>query len=153
MSSADHVGPGRIRRALVPDLPGNASIGPLQRPIGAPGGVYAERRSQVRYPIGLPVTFRSLDKMNLSCEGQALNISKAGVFVTYPKQLKVGTRVELRILWPFLLDRRPPLQLFALGKVVRSAPSGFAVVFRQYQFRTTKEPSSQLKFLVAKVGR
>jgi hypothetical protein len=152
MSSADHLGPARIRRTPMSDLTGRTSIRPQQKPIKAPGDVHNERRSQVRYPMGLPVTFRSLDKTSLSGEGQALNISDAGVFVTYPKQLQVGSRVELRISWPFLLDRQPTLQLFALGKVVRSTPSGFAVIFRQYQFRTTRERSGQSKCLVAKVG-
>jgi hypothetical protein len=51
-------------------------------------------------------------------------------------QLRIGAPLELRIEWPSKLERKIPLQLFVVGRVVRSGPSSFAVLFRHRQFRT-----------------
>lgn len=97
-----------------------------------------ERRSKVRYPLALNVLYRSVGRKVESGEGQALNLSSGGALIHSDHKLQVGTELEVRIEWPSLLDGRIPLQLVALGRVVRCAESSFAVAFRRYQFRTLK---------------
>jgi hypothetical protein len=65
-------------------------------------------------------------------------MSSGGVLVAYRHNIRAGTRVELNIEWPGLLDGQVPLQLVAMGRVVRSDPSSFAMVLGRYQFRTTR---------------
>jgi len=95
-----------------------------------------ERRSKVRYPLRTPVSYRTLDGLALTGEGEAVDMSSAGILVSSRHQLRVGSKLEVRIQWPPLLERRIPLQLITVGKVVRCEPSVFAVLFRQHQFRT-----------------
>ena len=96
----------------------------------------AERRSKLRFPLDLQVRYRTLGREPLSGEGRALNVSSGGMLIARSHELSVGARVEVRIEWPWLLERRVGLQLVAVGKVVRSGPSNFAVLFRKHQFRT-----------------
>lgn len=95
-----------------------------------------ERRSKTRYPLQLPVSYRALDQAGPSREGKTGNLSSGGVWIISNHELNRGAQMEVRIQWPWLLEERIPLQLFVVGKVVRCALSGFAVLFRQYQFRT-----------------
>jgi hypothetical protein len=103
----------------------------------------ADRRLKVRYPLDLPVSYRTLGRSTLSGEGRALNISSAGMLVARSRELSVGSQVELRIEWPFLLEGRIGLQLVALGTVVRSGPAQFAVLFSQHQFRTVRSRQTE----------
>lgn len=96
----------------------------------------AERRSRIRYPLDLPVTYRAFDRELLSEEGQAVNLSSNGVLIFCQHPLEAGTQVELRMQWPSLLQSQVPLQLVTVGRVVRSGPSHFAVSFQRHQFRT-----------------
>jgi hypothetical protein len=69
-----------------------------------------------------------------------VNISSGGALVACQHEIRAGTRVDLSIDWPSLLDGRIPLQLVMVGRVVRSGPSGFALALARYQFRTTRKP-------------
>jgi hypothetical protein len=104
-------------------------INPLYR-------LFDERRSKARYPLDLALSFRTLEEAGKTWEGQVVNISSGGVLVVAEYLPKVGSQLEVRIAWPTLLDDRVPLQLIALGKVVRRGPLAFALFFRQHQFRT-----------------
>ena len=66
-----------------------------------------------------------------------VNMSSSGVLVTYPHEISVGTRMELNIEWPSRLDGRIPLQLIAVGSVVRCETVSFAVGLERHYFRTT----------------
>ena len=55
--------------------------------------------------------------------------------------IRVGARLELKIEWPPLLDRSIPLQLFALGRVVRCRAIDFAAAFEQHELRTMRSAS------------
>ena len=98
----------------------------------------SERRSKVRYPLELQVRYRSHDPKPLSGVGQVLNMSSSGLLVASRHELSVGSLLEVRIEWPSLLEQRIPLQLVAVGQVVRCGPSSFAVLFRRHQFRTMR---------------
>ena len=55
--------------------------------------------------------------------------------VADPTEISNGTLLELSIDWPPRLDGRIPLQLIAVGPVVRSEELGFAVGLDRYYFR------------------
>jgi hypothetical protein len=102
------------------------------------GLIGMERRSKVRYPLVLKVRYSTLGRKLLCGEGQAVNLSSGGALVDCQHELSVGTELEVRLEWPSLLDGRVPLQLVAVGSVVRCGASSFAVCFRRHQFRTLK---------------
>ena len=71
--------------------------------------------------------------------GQTLNLSSSGILVESRQQkVSVGTRLEVSVEWPMMLDGTSPLQLVVRGRVVRSEMFRFAVLFQSYQFRTMK---------------
>jgi PilZ domain len=102
----------------------------------------AERRSKFRFPLDLCVRFRPLAGSLFSGAGRAINVSSGGVLVSQHVvsqcEISVGALVEMSIEWPSLLDGRVPLQLFAVGRIVRRRASHFAAAFERYQFRTLK---------------
>jgi hypothetical protein len=102
----------------------------------------SERRLRFRYSLDLSVRFRSRPGMSLfSGTGRVVNVSSGGALVASEligsrDEISMGERVEMSIEWPPLLDGRIPLQLFAVGRVLRRGASDFAVAFERYQFRT-----------------
>jgi hypothetical protein len=103
--------------------------------------VPAERRLKFRYPLGLTVRFRSSSPVTpFSGEGIAVNLCSGGVLVATEHQITVGALVEMRIEWPSMIDGRIPLQLIAVGRILRressSGVSCFAATFERYEFRT-----------------
>ena len=98
-----------------------------------------ERRSKTRYPLQLSVRYRTLLKnVDISGVGRTLNVSSAGLLIASVHELGPGTRLELTLDWPWLLDETTPLQLVTQAKVVRRDHAGFAVALQRYQFRTAK---------------
>ena len=106
-----------------------------------------ERRNKVRFPLELPVRYRTLGK---GCPGIGAgwvqNISSGGILVAAQHEVSVGTRIELNIEWPFLLDGRVPLQLVTMGSVARCDDSSFALALSRHQFRTTRKANLLLEF-------
>ena len=68
--------------------------------------------------------------------GHTLNMSSGGLLVSAQHEVSAGSKLEVNVEWPLLLDGAVPLQLVAHGKVVRCGGSMFAISFVQYQFRT-----------------
>ena len=96
-----------------------------------------ERRSRVRFPLNLKVSFRAPGgSYPLAGNGSVADISSGGVLIACDREISVGTRIELSVEWPVLLDGRVPLQLAAVGTVIRSEVVRFAVELEQYYFRT-----------------
>lgn len=96
-----------------------------------------ERRSRVRFPLELRVRFRTLGKdYPVAGVGSVVNMSSGGVLVAFQYGISAGTPVELNIEWPAVLDGRVRLRLVAVGTVVRSGISSFAVVLERHHFRT-----------------
>jgi hypothetical protein len=101
----------------------------------------SERRIKFRYPLDLTVRFHYADTVApVYGEGMAINLSSGGVLVASQRQVRVGSLVKLNIEWPFLLDGRIPLQLIAVGRVLRCGTSYFAAAFERHEFRTIKRP-------------
>jgi hypothetical protein len=63
-------------------------------------------------------------------------MSSGGLLIAADQRTELGAKIELNVEWPSLLNGMVPLQLVAIGKVVRCMESGFALSFTQYQFRT-----------------
>jgi hypothetical protein len=100
---------------------------------------WLERRSRARFPFDLRVRYRTLGRTEpFSGVGRLVNMSSGGVLVAYQDRVRTGARMELNIEWPSLLDGEVPLQLVAMGKVVRCEASSFAMALGRYQFRTTR---------------
>src|SRR5271154_1167732 len=96
-----------------------------------------ERRSKIRYPVSLNVKYRTVGRSNrISGIGRTLNMSSGGLLIAADQRTEVGAKVELNVEWPSMLDGMVPLQLVAVGRVVRCLEAGFALSFTQYQFRT-----------------
>jgi hypothetical protein len=99
----------------------------------------SERRIKFRYSLELNVRYRCPSSGSLvSGEGLAVNLSSGGVLVASQHQLNVGMLVVMSIEWPFLLDGRTPLQLMAVGRVLRGGDCHFAAAFERHEFRTMK---------------
>jgi hypothetical protein len=115
------------------------SAGESQRAKVADRLLLAERRLKSRHPLDLRVRFRfSSAGSHFSGTGLAVNISSGGILVASKHQMIVGTLVELSIEWPSLLQGRIPLQLIAMGRVLRREASHFAAAFERREFRTMK---------------
>jgi hypothetical protein len=96
-----------------------------------------ERRSKIRYPVSLNVKYRTVGRSNrISGVGRTLNMSSGGLLIAADQRTEVGAKIELNVEWPSMLDGMVPLQLVAVGRVVRCFEMGFALSFTQYQFRT-----------------
>jgi|SRR5689334_19316375 PilZ domain-containing protein len=111
---------------------------------GAPSEGRAERRRKPRFPFALDVRYRTLaDGPMLTGAGQTINMSRSGLLIASEHEVPVGARMEVTIEWPVCLGGTVPLKLVTSGRVTRSDPSSFVVLFRQYEFRTTKrKPAS-----------
>jgi hypothetical protein len=113
------------------------------RAIVADQSIPAERRLKFRFPLDLTVRFRPLSGSLFLGAGRAANVSSGGVWVVSQQavsqhEFSVGARVEISMEWPSLLDGKIPLQLFAVGRVVRHRAFDFAAAFEGYQFRTLR---------------
>jgi PilZ domain len=103
----------------------------------------AERRNRFRYSLDLSVRFGSAGPgARFFGQGIIVNMSSGGVLVASSHQPPVGELVELRIEWPSLLDGRVPLQLIAMGRILRRGPARFAAALERYEFRTKRSGQS-----------
>lgn len=98
-----------------------------------------ERRSKIRFPLELRVSYRTLGRGS-PCDGTGwvVNMSRAGILVFAQHEIGLGARIKLSIEWPSLLYGRVPLRFVTVGKVVRCDASSFAVTLVRYEFRTAK---------------
>lgn len=87
-----------------------------------------------------PVRYRVLTSKTASLEayGTTIDMSSGGVLFTTECELPHGKLVELAVNWPARLDGVCPLQLVAVGRVVRSNRGSAVVRIRKYEFRTRK---------------
>ncbi len=65
-------------------------------------------------------------------------MSSSGVRFTTEAELSRGGLVECAVNWPARLDGACPLQLVAVGRVVRSDAASAVVRIAKYEFRTRK---------------
>lgn len=106
----------------------------------------AERRRRARYTIALNARYRTVGRRKGRIAGIARtqNVSSGGVLLLSQHELPVGTRVDIAMEWPFLLNGATPLQLTARGTVVRCQARLLAVQLENVQFRTLKRRPEQI---------
>jgi hypothetical protein len=96
-----------------------------------------ERRAKSRYPLQLNVSYQTMGAAGqVAGVGRTVNVSSSGVLIKSSSTVGEGARVKVVFEWPSLLNGTIPLQLIALGTVVRRQSSGLAIAFEGYQFRT-----------------
>jgi hypothetical protein len=102
------------------------------------------RRSDRRYPVDLGISCRALSRHTDRTVGRRVvlgrirDISSGGVRFTSSELLAPGTKVELSIDWPVLLDGACRLQLKGRGRVLRSDEHGIAIKIERHEFCTRK---------------
>jgi len=96
-----------------------------------------ERRAKSRYPLELHVRYQAMGAASpVSGAGQTVNMSSGGMLLACRSNLPEGTRLKVFVEWPSLLNGTTPLQLIAVGTVVRRDDTGLSISFESYQFRT-----------------
>ena len=112
-----------------------------------------ERRSKARFPLQLDVRYRPRGRTpGPPGFGRTLNISSAGLLIASKDCVPQGTRLQVTLEWPWLLDGVTPIQLTGECLVVRSNGSSFAALLLRHQFRTRRrnaEPSAAVAGPVA----
>ena len=97
-----------------------------------------EQRLHRRYQIALDAEYEVLDRglVTRLQPARTINISKGGLLLECKDSVKLGSRIEVSIHWPFLLNGFCPLNLLVRGRTVRAAGSVIAIRISRYQFRT-----------------
>lgn len=113
---------------------------PHLRPAHSEG--LSDRRENNRFPLSEEVRYRLLRSKShdLQGAGTTVNASSGGILFTTQGELPVGRLVELAVSWPARLGGVCPLQLVAVGRVVRSDRAQAAVRIEKYQFKTRRLP-------------
>lgn len=97
----------------------------------------AERRGSNRFPLDVEVRYKLIQKHEVtSGSGKTVNIGSGGLLITTEEPLPVGTKVEVAVNWPVLLDGNCPLKFVASGPVLRSEDRAAVVRIDRYDFRT-----------------
>jgi hypothetical protein len=97
-----------------------------------------ERRRSIRFPIECELRYKVLNTRGnvVSGCGKTVNISSSGVLFFSEHDLAAGTRLELSIGWPVLLNEKCSLNLVIQGRVIRRMTNQTAVQTQHYEFRT-----------------
>jgi hypothetical protein len=82
-------------------------------------GPAIDRRARYRYPLSMTFTYRSL-RSGEAGAGRTLNMSSKGLCCSGLKPLPTGTRLELCLDWPVLLEGVCPLKMLILGRIVHN---------------------------------
>ena len=95
---------------------------------------------RARYPLTLEMSYSILKGTQKSetRASQTIDLSSSSVRFTAAEPLVLGTRVEIAINWPTLLNGRIALQLIASGSVVRSSGKDTAVQIERHAFKTRR---------------
>jgi len=98
----------------------------------------SDRREHDRFPFCAAVRYRLLHSksLNVQGDGQTLNMSSRGILFTTESELPRGRMIEVAVTWPARLGGVCPLQLIAIGRMVRSDGDRAAVRIEKYEFRT-----------------
>lgn len=107
---------------------------------GSSGFSAKDRRVGIRFPIEMDLNYRVGTKPAEWIAGRTVNISSSGILVRTDYSPVRGSKVQLTLAWPRLLDNRVPLRLVVDGHVVRSGAGQVAVTVQRFEFRTAREP-------------
>lgn len=99
-----------------------------------------DRRRNIRFPLEMELRYRVSARAGQWVDGKSVNISSSGMLLRAKSVPPRGSKVQMAVHWPTLLDDCIPLRLVVQGRVVRAAGSEAAVRFDSIEFRTAKEP-------------
>ena len=107
------------------------------------GGAY-------QYPVIMELRYKTHARMPHVGMGQTARMSSKEIVFTADQLLEEGTKLEISIVWPAMLDCRVPLQLVVEGAVVQREDSVLTARILKYHFRTRRVSASEpLKVMVA----
>lgn len=90
----------------------------------------------IQYPVNMQLRYKTDGRAPRAGMGQTSRMSTSEVVFTADQPLDAGTKLEISIAWPALLNGRVALQLVVTGDVVGSRGSLTTVRIRKYHFRT-----------------
>ena len=96
-----------------------------------------DRRSRVRYPISLNVSYRCW-RPDIAGLGSTINISSSGLLFRADCPPPVHSTLDLTLEWPALLNEQTPLQLRLSGRVIRTSNAEVVVRIQRYGFHTRR---------------
>lgn len=102
-----------------------------------------DRRLGIRFPIEMELTYRVGAKSVPWASGRTINISSCGILVRTDSVPVQGSKIQMALAWPKLLDDRVPLQLVVNGQVVRAGAGQVAVEVKRFEFRTAARTPMQ----------
>ena len=104
------------------------------------GYSHNDRRRNIRFPLEMDLRYRVTARAGEWVDGRSVNISSSGMLLRAESLPVRGSKVQMAVHWPKLLDDRVPLRLVVQGRVVRADGGHAAVTFERFEFRTAKEP-------------
>jgi len=105
-----------------------------------------ERRAAVRFPIRASARYRSVGKQGgIQGSVRCLNLSNNGLLVRFEHpvkiELRVGSRLEVVLQWPFAGNGAKTFELVVTGRVLRRRNSTVALSVERYRLQTMKRKS------------
>jgi hypothetical protein len=100
--------------------------------------IAGERRQDRRYALHLEVKWKLIRRRRVldAGTGHTIDMSSGGILFDAGRHLPEGLNIELSVTWPVLLHNVAPMQLLALGRIVRSSGHRVAIQTTQHEFRT-----------------
>lgn len=94
----------------------------------------------VQYPIVMELQYKMRERTNRVGMGQTRGINSSFVVFTADQPIAVGSKLEIAIAWPVLLNQCVPLKLVVEAVVVSGEETLHTAKIVKYQFRTRKAP-------------
>src|ERR1022692_2675732 len=100
--------------------------------------INGDRRLDRRYHLQLELKWKLIRRRRIldTGTGRTMDVSSGGICFDAGRSLPEGLNVELSISWPVLLRNLAPMQLVAIGKIVRCNGRRVAMQTVQHEFRT-----------------
>lgn len=94
-----------------------------------------------QYPVVMELRYKTRTRVPRIGMGRTLRMSSKEIIFTTDQPLEEGTKLEISIVWPALLDRVVPLQLVVEGNVVGRQGSELTARIVRHHFRTRRVQS------------
>jgi hypothetical protein len=119
------------------------------KPAAESDAIGGERRQDRRYHLQLELKWKLIRRRRLldTGAGRTIDVSSGGIRFDAGRHLPEGLNVELSISWPVLLHNVAPMQLVAIGKIVRCDGRQVAIQTIQHEFRTAGASSERATVL------
>ncbi len=88
------------------------------------------------YPVSMEVRYKVRARMPRVGMGQTSRMSSREIVFTADQTIDEGSKVEISIAWPAMLNQCVPLQLVIEGEVIRQRQSVMTARIQKYHFRT-----------------